>query len=569
VFDDYMRMEADAPGKLALIEFMRDYYDNDIDQLNKQWKTHLENFEALSQLNWLGPKSFFGVPEGGASVNDFDLKKMFAGMFKGLFFALWDKSKLLTAHQAELKEKFSGVAAEQFYKTVHDIIREHAPNHLILGDQQLVISGSKSAAKAAAKYSDVYSVNPFPTNFWANAFAQTLLLLTSGGYTEGLISTGFASDLVSDVLQLIGDKPVWVEFGVVGDDTKHGNDTPGNFSVLPSQKDRSDYLESLYDLYLQSSQIVGIQYYAWADQPVIFENGRIHENNQFGLHASDGSPYEIFSERYKELNTWWLTRLRGSDQEGPQTLEPAIMASGHSTGSIKHLENMRSTLEWKDWVLSAWVKQDLYSKVKSLEIQINKMRALIFPGAEGFKLAQPLYRLGALHTVRDIDNIEKMLEIDPFVEVDSLSYEINIAPELDLAVTQGDEEITTARTEQGPITFTANVLDFNEDDVQDYTWSINGELIDNNQDVLALLPEQLNEGDNKVSVTVSDDGSPSLSQSQELNLVLKPAPRADGSNDGSNGGSMQEVMVLFLLFCFCRRAFIRRNRLSYVGRLTS
>jgi len=558
VFDDYMRKAENAPGKLALVEFMRDHYNDDIEQLNKHWKADLDNFEELTLLNWLGPESFFGIPQNSGG-NTYDAEFLLKGIIKGLFFASWDKSKLLTAHQAALKEKFAGFAATQYYKSLQGILREHAPNHLIVGDQQVLMSGSKSVARAAAKYMDVYSVNPFPTNYWANLFAETLLLLCSGGYTDGLLSTGFGSDLVSDIQQVIGDKPMWVEFGIVGDNTEHNNDEPGNFAVHPDQENRTEFLESLYDLYLQSDQIVGIQYYAWADQPLDLEDAQIHENNQFGLNDRQGLPYELFSNRYKELNTWWLTRLQSSDQESPQVLKPVLISSGHSTGSVKRLNTVRSTSEWIVWATTAWRKQDLYSKVKSLEIQLNKMRALVFSGAESYKLAQQLYRWGGLHTVHDIDNIDKMLEVDPVVDVDSVSYEINIAPELDLVMTQVGEGITRVRAERGPVIFTANALDLNKGDVLGYTWTINGKTIENNQDILEVHPEQLHEGDNNVSVAARDDGSPLLSQSQERNFFLEPVDMPDHSY----GGSIRGGIILLLLFGFYRRGIFQR--LSYIS----
>jgi len=410
VFDDYMHLDENAPGKRILIDFMRDYYQNDIAQLNSKWDSNLDSFEELASLKTLGPKSFFS-DNGWSGQNEYNLNAMIKGISKGLLYAAWNKKSLLTFHQSILKEKFAAIPADKFYGTIHDLVRKHAPNHLLMGDQQVVISGSKSVAKVVAKYSDVYSVNPYPTNFWASLFAQTLLLLSSGGYTDGLLSTGFGSDLVSDITHVIGDKPIWIEFGVIGDDTEHFNDAPGNFAMLPSQEKRTEFLEVLYDLYLQSDNIVGIQYYAWNDQPTGRDSNGQEENNQFGLNSHEGKSYPLISSRYKELNTWWLARLRTSHQKGPEDLTPVKMPSGHSTGSIKRLEEIRNTFELLKWAGSTWKGQDLYSKVKSLEIQMNKLSELAFSDVKKFKLAQFLYQLNALHTVKNINDVNKVLKL--------------------------------------------------------------------------------------------------------------------------------------------------------------
>lgn len=390
VFDDYMQLPAEAPGKTVLIDFMRDYYKDDIAELNRHWDTNLMNFEALAELDWLGPESFFPAPKWEGQ-NNYDLSGLIFGILEGLFFASWDRERLLSEHQAELKAKFSGIPAEKYYQTVHDLVREFDPNHLILGDQQVVISGSREATKFAAKYTDVYSVNPYPTNFWASLFAQTLLLLTSGGYTEGLLSTGFSSDLVSDIQNVIGDKPMWIEFGVIGDDTAHPNDEPGNFSILKNQEERTEFMELAYDLYLQSNQIIGIQYFTWVDQLAEYPGDFINENNQFGIYSQEGERYGLFAERYDELNAWWVTRLLTTDQQGPEILEPVATESGHSTGSLLRVEEVRSTGDLMRWALTAWFEQDFYSMAKSIEIQMNRVQWLLFPGTTKSKWVQALF----------------------------------------------------------------------------------------------------------------------------------------------------------------------------------
>ncbi len=398
VFDDYIRFDAQAPGKLFLVEFIREYYEDNILEFNRQWDQNLDNFDEIAGLKWLGPESFFKIEaQPGGGINSYNISNLLTGFMKGLFFSFFDTEKLLSEHQAQFKNRFAGAVARQYYKSIYDVVKNNSP-HLILGHQQIVISGSSEVVKVAAEYSDVCSTNPFPESFWAHAFAQTLLLLSSGGHSNVLMSTGFGTDLVSDQMELVGDKPFILEFGVVGDNTSHPNSVPGNFAVLPDQKTRSEFVEHTYNLYLQSNQVIGIQYYSWGDQPVGGEGGFV-ENNQFGLVNVDGQLYEEFSNRIKELNNWWLLRLQTSHQEVSGVLEPLYTSSGKSTGSIHRLQKIRNFSEWSSWMTTAWFKQDYYTMAKSNEIWTNKARQLINPDAPHIKWAQRLYGLKLIYEV--------------------------------------------------------------------------------------------------------------------------------------------------------------------------
>lgn len=375
LFDDYMAFAADAPGKVALVDFLTRRYNNDIDQFNQDWDTNLVAFNELYSLAAVGPKPIIRSPQG--LHNEIDFSVYINGFIRGLIQGLWSRKAFLSEEQLKVKTDFMVFLAQHHYKTLHDLIRELAPNQLILGDHQLSISGTKGLVEVVSKYSDVYSLNSYPLNFWSQAFMQTTNFLAAGGHTDDLMSTGFGTDVVSDVMALIGDKPLIIEFGIAGDEGPHNGSQPGAFAVVPKQRDRAEFAEKTYDLFLQTDQVIGIQYYAFGDQAANPTPEDFNENFQFGLINEQGEVYTEFANRYKELNQWWLTRLQTSNHKGLATLGAPTIRTGMNTGSIQRIEPIKNTWEWSIWFTEAFIKQDCYTLGKSFELVVNVIKQLV------------------------------------------------------------------------------------------------------------------------------------------------------------------------------------------------
>ncbi|XQW84544.1 Ig-like domain-containing protein [Thalassotalea piscium] len=92
--------------------------------------------------------------------------------------------------------------------------------------------------------------------------------------------------------------------------------------------------------------------------------------------------------------------------------------------------------------------------------------------------------------------------------------ENNIAPQISVNVSQNNEKRTIIDKSLGEVVILSNVYDANNDDYHSYSWlSANGELIDEDSDDNSFTfdPTYLAVGQQKLSLTVSDDGDTPLS----------------------------------------------------------
>jgi len=120
--------------------------------------------------------------------------------------------------------------------------------------------------------------------------------------------------------------------------------------------------------------------------------------------------------------------------------------------------------------------------------------------------------------------------------------ENNLAPKVLLQAQQLDNPVTTVTWNDGPVTIALDVSDANPNDSLQVDWGVADIAqisIDPDTFTLILAPSVLPIGIYNKSVTVTDDGSPSLSQSKTINLnVIAAAPSlsaaADSDGDGIN-----------------------------------
>jgi len=119
LFDDYIALEKDAPGKKALVQYLREKYGN-IGELNAKWGTGFNSFEDILNVY---------EPPGGASL---------------------DSDRL----------GFLEVVSKRYFKVCHDAIRRHDPNHLILGCR-FAFRPPDEVLKGCVGYTDVVSINNY------------------------------------------------------------------------------------------------------------------------------------------------------------------------------------------------------------------------------------------------------------------------------------------------------------------------------------------------------------------------------------------------------------------------
>ncbi|MEM2945787.1 MAG: beta-galactosidase [Thermoproteota archaeon] len=119
LFDDYLALEKDAPGKRMLVQYLREKYGS-IGVLNAKWGTGFSSFEDI--LNIYGPPA-------GASL---------------------DSDRL----------GFLELVSKRYFKVCHDAIRKHDPNHLILGCR-FAFRPPDEVLKGCVGHVDVVSVNNY------------------------------------------------------------------------------------------------------------------------------------------------------------------------------------------------------------------------------------------------------------------------------------------------------------------------------------------------------------------------------------------------------------------------
>lgn len=119
LFDDYLSLPPEAPGKRALVKYLKERYI-DVSALNKAWGTSFESFEEVLNI--------YELPSGGPIDHD--------------------------------RLGFLEVVSRRYFQVCHDAIRKHDPNHLILGCR-FAFKPADEVLRACVGYVDVVSINNY------------------------------------------------------------------------------------------------------------------------------------------------------------------------------------------------------------------------------------------------------------------------------------------------------------------------------------------------------------------------------------------------------------------------
>ncbi|MEO9495334.1 MAG: hypothetical protein ABJG42_12730, partial [Vibrio splendidus] len=117
--------------------------------------------------------------------------------------------------------------------------------------------------------------------------------------------------------------------------------------------------------------------------------------------------------------------------------------------------------------------------------------------------------------------------------------EANLAPEVDLIVTQLGEKRFIMAKDQGEGSISAMITDANTQDTHTITWA--SDIVNTNTDntLFSFNPELLDAGMHTVNITVADNGVPSLSVTQTVYIEITNALAALSEND-SDGDSIPD-----------------------------
>jgi len=223
------KYEGKENGKLYTVEFLRDRYQNNVEQFNSVWNMDLKSFDDLYAITDLGKKGYI------AQHSPFNRR---------------------------LKEDihaFNEFFAENYFSYITTLIRENDPNHLILGTRFHAWGTPKEVIKACGKYCDVLSVNYYryqrTNNYELMKYIQC--------FFYGCVPLDFWMKRYHEIGY---NKPIIVgEFGYAARDA--GQNKPmGAAKLLLSQKDRANYFEWYAKECFKAPYVIGYHWFSFVDK---------------------------------------------------------------------------------------------------------------------------------------------------------------------------------------------------------------------------------------------------------------------------------------------------------------
>ncbi|MFN7954815.1 MAG: putative metal-binding motif-containing protein [bacterium] len=263
LLDDYLGYDSTAPGKLALVDFLRARYGNDVAALDAAWGGSFASFDEVLAATTLGPAVY---PP--------------------------------TVEQMDARQAFLELAARRYYEIATGAVRAADPNHLILGERVVGQLVYPEVMRASASLVDVVSVNRYQHDpVWALAISLLDNLVTG---RELFLPDG---DDFAAIHAVTGRPILQSEFGYRAADSGLPNTWPPMMLVVPDQKARADWFEQDVTPSIASDYVVGYHWFEHVDEP---HGGRFDgEDSNWGVVDEHDDPYATLVTRMSEVNRWW------------------------------------------------------------------------------------------------------------------------------------------------------------------------------------------------------------------------------------------------------------------------
>lgn len=190
----------------------------------------------------------------------------------------------------EQKERFSGIVALEYYKTMRDAIKVNDPNHLYLGSR--LHSSAKNnpfVLAAAEKYLDIISINYY-----------------------GNWNVSEAHKIQWNKVQ----KPfIITEFYTKGEDAKMGNITGAGW-LVKTQADRGIYYQNFCLALLQMKNCVGWHWFRYQDNDPTDKTADPSNNDaNKGIVTTSYELYTDLTDKMKQLNINVYRLIKYFDQK--------------------------------------------------------------------------------------------------------------------------------------------------------------------------------------------------------------------------------------------------------------
>ena len=299
LFGAYFKFPAAAPGKIKLVQVLREHYQNDFSRFTKDWKSTATGFEGL-----LSESHIFLRPgtEG--------IKAVIA---------------------------FNQALATHYYELVYRLVKREDPTHLILGDRYQQYYNLETV-RAAKPYVDVISSN---------------------GGADWLDGT-YAKFMWENLYRMTGKPVLITEFYFAARENRTGNRNTGEyFPTVQTQVQRAKaFATNLRELASQP-WIVGAHWFQFYDEPPK-GRGDGEDYNQ-GLVDIKGVPYEGMVEALKHANLTEHHRkgqpklTPGVPKAPPKPMAGNLLTWDRSRGYIRS----DSPEQWADLYVT-YDKENLY-----------------------------------------------------------------------------------------------------------------------------------------------------------------------------------------------------------------
>jgi agarase len=256
LFDSYMQFSYDSKGKNALVNFLKDRYNQNIDAFNIAWRTNLKSFDEILNQTFLG---------------------------------IWPyTTKARSDHFA-----FNYHVAEQYFKTCYNSIKKYDTNHLILGARFQSWLIPTEVVEACKDYVDVITINHYFTRPTILPFAYLMTYLLN--FVE-------PTRLFQEFYDII-NKPILVsEFNFRAKDSGLPNTQPSPFifPVVRTQKIRAICFEIFAQKFIEKPYSVGYHWFCYIDEP---ETGRFDgEDSNTGVVNVRDEPYIPLVDSFTKMN---------------------------------------------------------------------------------------------------------------------------------------------------------------------------------------------------------------------------------------------------------------------------
>ncbi|MBC7234909.1 MAG: beta-agarase [Chloroflexi bacterium] len=235
----FMSLDAQAPGKRALVELLRERHGGQIGHLNNAWDLDLQNFEQVQGLEALcpGPRA-----DAGAVAAD--------------------------------EEAFVGLVAERYFAECERAIRTVDPNHMILGVRFAGVTAPISVIEACGRHCEIISVN----NYSYDAPVEALQTVFDATWRPIMIT----------------------EWSFKAMDSGLPN-TKGAAIPVYTQEDRAEGYERYATQALSVPCVVGLHWFQYTDQPLL-GRALDGENSNYGVVDVRDEPYSTLVERMRVVN---------------------------------------------------------------------------------------------------------------------------------------------------------------------------------------------------------------------------------------------------------------------------